>query len=416
VLTLQEAIRAAIEAHPTLLASRANAQAQQARIGEARAGYLPGLGYNLSYTRRSANCVNQPASFPCTVVPTTPHWYESFNFFSAGLTVNQPIYDFGRTGNAVDAAEVGWQASRDQTIATRQSLVLDVKLTFYVVLSQQELVQVAEDTLAQQRKHLEQARGFYEVGTRTKIDVAQSEADTATAELNLIRARTNLETAKLTLLGAMGDTLRRPDFTVRGEDTPPLPEESAPVSDLLGKAVADRADLRALEASVRQAEANVRVAESGYLPQISLQIGPTWSGNEIHNLSANFVATINLTAPLGGSWNPYATYHQVKEFRALALASRATAAKLLNDLRVELEGARLTLLAAKEAIAAAERALVAARERHTLAEGRYQTGAGSIIELSDAQAGLTSARAARVQADFDIAVARARLLKALGRE
>jgi outer membrane protein len=416
VLSLNEAIRRALEIHPSLVVSRANARAQEARIGSARAGYWPGVGYSLAYTRRTSNCVDQPASFPCTLSPTTPPWYETFNYFTAGVSINQPLYDFGRTSNAVEAAVVGWQAARDQVIATRQSLILEVKVAFFGVLSQQELVRVAKDTLAQQRKHLEQARGFYEAGTRTRIDVAQSEADTATAELNLIKARINLENAKLNLLGAMGETMRGTDFTVRSETPMALPEENAPVAELLGRAVADRADLRALEAAARQAEANIRIAESGFWPQISLQIGPTWAGTEIQRLSGNLVATINLTAPFGGSWNPYATYHQVKELRALAVASRATAAKLLKDLRLEIEGAKLTLQAAQKAITAADRALVAAQERYTLAEGRYQTGAGSIIELSDAQAALTAARAARIQTDFDIAVARARLLKALGRE
>jgi len=51
-----------------------------------------------------------------------------------------------------------------------------------------------------------------------------------------------------------------------------------------------------------------------------------------------------------------------------------------------------------------------------LAEGRYQTGVGSLLELADAQLALTQAQGDRVQAEFSLASARAALLHALGRQ
>jgi outer membrane protein len=59
---------------------------------------------------------------------------------------------------------------------------------------------------------------------------------------------------------------------------------------------------------------------------------------------------------------------------------------------------------------------VNARERLRLAEGRYQAGAGSLLELSDAQVALTAAAAQQVRAEYELAAARAALLRALGRE
>ena len=56
-----------------------------------------------------------------------------------------------------------------------------------------------------------------------------------------------------------------------------------------------------------------------------------------------------------------------------------------------------------------------AREQLRLAEGRYQAGAGSIIELGDAQVTVNTAAAQRVQTEYNLAAARAALLRALGR-
>jgi outer membrane protein len=70
--------------------------------------------------------------------------------------------------------------------------------------------------------------------------------------------------------------------------------------------------------------------------------------------------------------------------------------------------------AAKATIGGAEEALTNAREQLRLAEARYQTGQGSIIELSDAQVAYTTAEAQEVSARYSLAAARAQLLTALG--
>ncbi len=70
----------------------------------------------------------------------------------------------------------------------------------------------------------------------------------------------------------------------------------------------------------------------------------------------------------------------------------------------------------RRALVAAEDAVDNAQEQLRLAEGRYQAGVGTIIELSDAQVQLTQAAAQLVQAQFNLSTARARLLAALGRQ
>jgi outer membrane protein len=84
-------------------------------------------------------------------------------------------------------------------------------------------------------------------------------------------------------------------------------------------------------------------------------------------------------------------------------------------MRLEVDQARLAVRAAKAAIVASDEAVQNARERLKLAEGRYQTGVGNAIELGDAQLAMTSTQAQKVQAEYNLASARAALLKALGR-
>ena len=88
---------------------------------------------------------------------------------------------------------------------------------------------------------------------------------------------------------------------------------------------------------------------------------------------------------------------------------------LVQQVWVTVAGAQLDVRAAQEAIIASREGVTSSRERLTLAEGRYQAGAGSVIELGDAQFGVVSAAAQQVAAEYRLAIARAQLIFALGR-
>jgi outer membrane protein len=85
------------------------------------------------------------------------------------------------------------------------------------------------------------------------------------------------------------------------------------------------------------------------------------------------------------------------------------------QVRVDVDTARLAVRAAKATIGAAQDAVTSAHEQLRLAEQRYATGVGNIIELNDAQVAYTTSAAQLVQARYSLATARAQLLAALGR-
>jgi outer membrane protein len=93
---------------------------------------------------------------------------------------------------------------------------------------------------------------------------------------------------------------------------------------------------------------------------------------------------------------------------------RAGVDLLRLQITVEVEQARLAVTSSKAAIVSADKALVNARQRLRLAEARYQTGVGNAIELGDAQLAVTNAGVLKLQAEFQLGIARAQMLKALG--
>ena len=108
------------------------------------------------------------------------------------------------------------------------------------------------------------------------------------------------------------------------------------------------------------------------------------------------------------------TDQQVREARANTAVLRAQYDLQRQQVRADVEQARLGVRATKAAIEATHEAAVNARVRLGLAEGRYQAGVGNIIELGDSQVALTAAAAQEIQAVFNQAIARTKLLSALG--
>ena len=411
-VTLEEAIRAAQANQPQILQARAGTVAAAARAGEALAPLLPQLTGNAAYQLATENFVTRPGSFPggITTGLRSPSWTTT-NFWSFGLTLSQLIWDFGQTTGRWDSAKKSADAQRDTERYTTLQVLLGVRTAFFSARAGKELVAVARDTLANQQAHLRQTQGFVEVGTQPEIALAQARTNVANAQVQVINAENAYETAKAQLNQAMG--VEGPtDYDVASETAAPVDGEDQPTDALLQEALRARPDVASLEVQVQAQQATIGSVKGGYLPSIGASTSFTDAGPELGNTVWNWNVTATLT------WNLFQgglTRSQVQEAQANLDGVAAQLAGLRQQVRLDVDQARLAVRAAKASLSAADDALANSREQLRLAEGRYQVGAGSILELSDAQVSATSAAAQRVQAGYNLATARAQLLRALGR-
>jgi outer membrane protein len=191
-----------------------------------------------------------------------------------------------------------------------------------------------------------------------------------------------------------------------------VPGEDGPLDPLVTEAAEARPELVSLADQRRAQQLSRDAARAGWLPTVGAQAGLSDAGPSLDATVWNWNASVTLGWSLfeGGL-----TRARVREADANLEGLAAQEDALRIQVRVDVDSARQGVQAALSARGAAEEALANARERLRLAEGRYQAGAGSIIELGDAQVAATSAGAQRVQADYDLAAARAKLLRALGR-
>lgn len=412
VLTLSQALQTAQQHQPQLWQARANAEAAGARADELRAPLLPQLSLSASYQRTTANFVARPGTVPSAFMTGQAGTsLDTFNYWSAGLSLNQYIWDFGQTTDRWRAARATAEAQNQTTRAVEQQIIAGVRSAYFTARAQQALVQVARDNLANLELHFKQIEGFVSAGTRPKIDLAQARADRANGMVQLISAQNGYAVAKAQLNQAIGEP-GTTDYDVQDETMAPVAGEDGELSALLDDALRARPELLSLERQIRAQELTVSSVKGAYGPSLGAAMNLTDSGVELTGLTWNWNASVSLTWQL---FQGLLTRSQVREARANLSAVQAQKAGLVNQVRVELEQAHLQVRAAKATLAAVEEALSSSRERLRLAEGRYQSGVGNVIELGDAQVAAATAAAQRIQAEYSLASARAALLKALGR-
>lgn len=410
VLTLEEALTRARQLNPSLRSAGAQSDAADARHDRARAALLPQLAGTASYQRTTANFVPRPGTVPSLATVRAPDW-DLYNFYNFGVTASVLLYDFQGSIDRLRGAKETREAAELRVRAAELQVDFLVRNAFFSARAQRELVAVAREALANNQRHVEQVEAFVQVGTRPEIDLTQVKTDFANARVQLVQAENAYAIAKANLRNAMGvEELH--DFDVADQRLAAVPDERAELDALLPRALAERPDVLALARDLRASKLAVSAAQGAFGPALSASTSLSQGGIKLEDLRFNWNAGVQLTWPLvrGG-----ATFAEVREARANERNVEANSASLRQTVRLQVEQARLGVLAAEAVLEAAGEALANARARLGLAEGRYEAGVGNVIELGDAQVALTQAEAQSVSADYSLSMARAQLLSALGR-
>jgi outer membrane protein len=414
VLKLDDAVRLTLLHQPIMREAQATTDQKRAQQDEARAPLLPQVTGQLTRLWRTTNYA--PGTIPGVnsvsgISVSGASWHLGNYYNPEQVQATQLLWDFNYTLGKFNAAREATRAQEDTEKATQLTVVLTARTAFFAARANKDLVKVAKDTLHDQDAHLEQTKSFVQVGTQPEISLATAETNKANALVQLITAQNNYDVSKATLNQAMG-VEQSTDYEVADESLPPLPSEDGTTDQLLGEALAARPEFAAIQHQVDSQHYLKDSAFGGFFPAIYAETTGTDNGTAIGNLVPNFNAGVYLT------WNIFQgllTPAQVREQEADIANLEAQRDALRLQVRLQVDQARLAVKAAKAALTAAKEALVNANEQLRLAEGRYQTGGGSIIELEDAQVAQTSGAAQLVGADYNLSSARAQLLQALGR-
>lgn len=377
---------------PVIMAAMGQAAASQGRVGQVRSLYYPAVDLSADYGINGSS--------------TDFNGADPEDSYSASVTLSQNIYDFGRRSAQLKARNFDAGAFRAELRNTVSVTEFNTKQAYYRLLQAKGNVEVAAEVIKQFERQLERARGFLEVGLRPRFDVTRAEVDLSVAKVNLLRAQNAVRIAMAVLKNEMG-VPEAPDFEVKdGLDSRKV---EIKLDEAIKKALDNRSDLKASAARRKAVEESVTLAERGNYPFITGSAGYTWDGSSTRDDGWN--ASISVTMPV---FDGFFTRYRVQESKANLTVMDASEALARQNVIFEVQQAWSNLVEAGERIPAAALALRQAEENLEIASGRYSTGVGSPIEVTDAALVFINARTAHIQALTDYRIAEASLERATG--
>jgi len=392
-LTPTQCVQYALENHPALSAATGRIRQSEARIGQARSEYYPKVQFHLGYTR------SRPSfkSFTGT----------SDNHYVNTVSLKQTLFDFGKTSTAVDIQKLARQTAETDFQDTQAQVALGVKVACYSLFKAVMSRKVAEETLDQFARHLEVAETFFQTGKTSKIDVTSAQVNLSNARLQLVSAHNAELIAQASLNNAMGLTAA-PKYSVLHEIN--SDELDISLDEALNRALSNRADIKIALLRIDTLKKTIDLQKKGYLPVVSGNADYGYSGNDT-DMYQSWSAGIFLSVPI---FTGLSTKYAVDEARAELSVAMANEEILRQSIRMEVEDAWLSGKEAFERIETGRIIVRQAQEALELADGRYKTGVGNSIELTDALLNLNNAKLIHINAMSDFEISRARLGKAMG--
>lgn len=405
-LNLARCLEIGLKLQPNIIAALNTADASQHRIAEARANYYPQINWSTGYSRVLPVSTSRLSSSSGSQFFSSSSG-GSFDQYSSSFSLSQNIYDFGRTSSQVNIQSLNYNSSLADLETVAEQITFNIKQAYYGVLRARRNRDVSADTVKQFELHLEQAKGFFEVGTKPKFDVTKAEVDLSNARLNLIKAENALRIAVVNLDNAMG-VPDAPEYVV--EDNLSYQKYEITLDDALSRAYQNRPDMKSIAAKRRAAEVSVDFAKTGYYPAITGNASYGWAG-ETFPLDHGWTVGATVSVPI---FSGFLTKSQVSEAKANLNVLKANEESVRQTIVFDVQQAFLNLREAQDRIPAAELSVRLALENFDIANGRYAAGVGNPIEVTDAEVSLTNAKTAHIQALYDYKSAQASLEKAMG--
>ena len=395
-VSLEEAIRLALERSPAAVSSESAVRLAEADVLEARGAWLPSLSSTTSFSNSSNERFDQSTG-RLVSESYTAQLQAGYDLFTGGRRWNERR----RAGAELRAALADDRAQRFDTILVTTEL-------FYEAAATGQIVEAASQRLERARRQLEFAETRLRLGTATRSDVLRAELEMGNAEIARIEAETAERSSRLELGRQIGvEEGAEPAEDALPEEAPELPATESLVAWAAGRSPEVVAGTAALDA----ARAARWAAMGSYLPTVRATGGYDWFAFDFPPDQRSWSLRLSASFPLFDNFR-----REAEVARALAdqRLAEAEARDATIGVRGEVENAAREIGAAERRAAIARRAVELAREDLRVQEERYRIGGATILDLQTSQVALADAEIDWVRARQALGVAVASLEAVLG--
>lgn len=338
------------------------------------------------------------------------------NNWSLGFNASMPLVN-ASLWKSLSISGIDVELAVEQARSSKIAMVNQVKKSYYNVLLANDSYHVFKESYDNAMQNYLDIKKKYEQGTVAEFDLIRADVTVKNSEPNMLQAQNALTLAKWQLKALLGMDL---DTGIECSGT--LTDyENELFADFLSTdtTLANNTDLKQLDIQSKQLGKTLLMQKFDYLPTLSLTGLYQWTSmnNDFkfkdYRWNPYSVIGVSLSIPIftGGS-----KYYKIRQTRVsmeqLDLQREDTERNLQLAVKQNIDNMNTCV----KQFDAARKGVEQAERGYLISQKRYDTGAGTLLEMNDAELALTQARLNFNQAIFNYIVAKSDLEKIMGQE
>jgi len=392
-LTIDGAITTALQKNPEILGAIQQIRLTSGQVVQVRAAMLPTLQVNSGYNVESDTTANL---YQFGLVNNPQSW-------NVNIAINQNLWSGWKNQANFSAARLANDSAFYSLRQTIDKVVADTKKLFYDVIFNRALIRVREESVAVLQSQLQDQQSRFEAGTVPRFNVLQAEVALANAIPPVIQARNALRISQFALVKQLGldypsdpslvpiDVLGQLDYN--------------PIKIDLGKSVftalTQNPSLKVQRQNILIGKEQLKSAMSGFQPTLNATAG--YQAFNIPTASSLDEAVNGLFFGVTGSWNIFdgmATIGATQAARASLQQSMINYDNAARGVELDVQRAVSNLIEAQEVIDSQRANVVQATEALRLSRERLDAGAGTQLDVLNAQVSLLQAQTTELEGRY----------------
>jgi len=419
-LTLDEAIKIALQKNPNLIKLENNLAGSEKQLKNAYGQLLPSLGAQAGWSwQRITDAGSQQRNFLGEIVNVPPSTVENRSY-SAGIGGSVTLFN-GLANYANIYQKQNLLKANEYDIAKlKQSIVYQTSDFYFAVLNAEELMRVREENVKYFEKFYESVNERNKLGSVAIADVYSAQVQLGNAELALIQAQNDYDRLKNGLLtflalNVMDDySLIDPFNQEKNIDPNSYLKQFEDIQTLVNVALDNRFDFKSQQLLVKSADDGLTIARSTLFPTLTANYSYGSGAVELSKMfdrkSLSFGMSLNI--PI---FSNFSTETQIQQAEINKMNQLEDLRSLERQIKIEIKQGYNDLIAAKKSLDVANKNVLASEENRKINLERYNLGSATILEVLQSNRDYIDAMRNRINSVYDFYRKYYNLNNAIGR-
>ena len=331
----------------------------------------------------------------------------------ATVAATESIYNGGANIANYKQSKLGLTVQEETLRAKKLDAEFDAKRLYYGLLLGHETLRITQELVDNAQKHYEDVKNKYEQGTSSRFDLLQSKVHVSLYMPELIKAKNAIDLT-------MADFKKLLGFNINDEISTKdnrLDYSSIEIKEdeFLKQAYLNAPEMNLKTLGIDISKWSIEMAKAGWRPQVNAGAGYTFESDKWSNMfnykHNNWYAGFSVGLSIFDGFATRAKVEAAKERYAQANLEKGN---VIDQIAVDIRQGCLDLKQAQAIIDSQKDNIDEAREALKISNVSYDNGAGTNLNVLDAQLSLSQAEENFVQGIYDYLMAQAYLDRTMG--